>query len=103
MAHYKMVIGGAGAYPFAVSGSSGLMPRSYNLIVDCSIEKETLSTLRAKVESTFEEKLHSKVFFFDPASFFEYLDKEIAKEASTEIRMKGYRVKMEYNSTVTIP
>jgi hypothetical protein len=29
---------------------------------------------------------------------FHYLDKEIAKEASSETRIKGYRVKVEYNA-----
>jgi hypothetical protein len=34
----------------------------------------------------------------EPESLFLYLDKEIAQEASTEKRVKGYRVKIEYEA-----
>ena len=29
---------------------------------------------------------------------FQYLDQELAKEASTEVRSKGYRVRVEYSA-----
>ena len=34
----------------------------------------------------------------EPEMLLYYLDTEIAKESSTETRIKGYRVKMEYSA-----
>ena len=37
-----------------------------------------------------------KVLFFQPDELFFYLEQEAAREASKEERVKGYRVKVEY-------
>ena len=72
----------------------------YDLVVECSNDKKTLENIRKKVENTFSGELLSKIMIFEPEEFFRYLDTEIAKEASQpETRMKGYRVKVEYDST----
>ena len=72
----------------------------YDLVVECSNDKKTLENIRKKVESTFSGEVRSKILIVEPEEFFSYLDNEIAKEASQpETRMKGYRVKVEYDST----
>ena len=69
----------------------------YDLVVECSNDKKTLDSIKKKVEQ-LDETIQAKILIFDPESFFLYLDKEIAKEASTETRIKGYRVKVQYDA-----
>ena len=70
----------------------------YDLIVACSNEKKSLENIRKKVEKTLSKEIQHKLVFFEPDGFFLYLDQELAKEASTEVRTKGYRVKVEYSA-----
>lgn len=70
----------------------------YDIVVACSNEKKTLENIRSKIEDSFDETMKSKILIFEPEQFFMYLDKEVAKEASTEKRMKGYRVKVNYDA-----
>jgi len=69
----------------------------YDFVVACSTEKKTLENIRKKAEELLDPTLLTKLLFFQPEDFFLYLDREVAKEASTETRMKGYRVKVEYD------
>lgn len=68
----------------------------YDLIVACSNEKKSLENIRRKA-STLLQELQNKLQFFEPEQLFAYLDAEIAKEASTETRVRGYRVKVNYS------
>ena len=52
--------------------------------------------IRQKIDVTFQ----NRVLVMEAESLFTYLDAEITKEATTETRIKGYRVKVEYG-TVT--
>ena len=70
----------------------------YDLIVACSNEKKTLENIRKKVETILNTAIQSKLVYFEPEALFQYLDQELAKEASTEVRTKGYRVKVEYSA-----
>jgi hypothetical protein len=67
-------------------------------VVECSNEKKTLDAIRKKVENSFDEKQRARIFTFEPEEFFGWLDQEAAKEASTETRTKGYRVKVQYTA-----
>ncbi|REJ81318.1 MAG: ATP-binding protein [Bacteroidetes bacterium] len=69
----------------------------YDLVLECSTNKKTLERIRKKVDETFPESLRGKILILEPEYFFQYLDSQIASEASTEVKVKGYRVKVEYN------
>jgi len=69
----------------------------YDLIVACSNEKKSLENIRKKAVS-LSKGIQDKLVFFEPEALFQYLDQELAKEASTEMRTKGYRVKVEYSA-----
>lgn len=69
----------------------------YDQVIACSTEKTTIEALKNKIASVFAEPIASKILVFEPEEFFEYLDKQLAKEAKSEKRMKGYRVKVEYD------
>ena len=70
----------------------------YALVVACSNEKKRLDNISKKIEGSFDNLLKSRILIFTPEELFLYLDKEIAKEVSTEKRMKGYRVKVNYEA-----
>ena len=70
----------------------------YDLIVICSNEKKSLENIRKKAEGSLDASIQSKLVYFEPEALFQFLDTELAKEASTEIRVKGYRVKVEYSA-----
>ena len=70
----------------------------YDLIVACSNERKSLENIRKKGAELLSAAIQTKVVFFEPDAFFLYLDQELAKEASTETRVKGYRIKVEYSA-----
>lgn len=70
----------------------------YDVIVCCSNEKKSLENIRRKAESALTKHILDKLVYFDPEALFQFLDTELAKEASTETRVRGYRVKVEYSA-----
>ncbi len=72
----------------------------YDLVVAIVKNKEMLRVMQAEIQQKIDASNHSKVMVSDAESLFAYLDAQITKEASTETRVKGYRVKVEYG-TVT--
>jgi len=70
----------------------------YDLVIETSYDSKALECLRRKVATEFNESQNSKILILSPDDIFLLLDSEIAKEASTETRVKGYRVRVEYNA-----
>ncbi|MBZ0098664.1 MAG: hypothetical protein K8F30_06245, partial [Taibaiella sp.] len=70
----------------------------YGLVVECSNDKKTIENLKKKVANTFDKAVQERISIYLPEELFAYLDEQIIKEASTETRMKGYRVKVEYTA-----
>ncbi|OJW83110.1 MAG: hypothetical protein BGO69_04010 [Bacteroidetes bacterium 46-16] len=69
----------------------------YELVVCCSSDKKIISNIRKAAEAAFSQAEQARLLFFEPEQLFLYLDEQLAKEATTETRIKGYRVKVEYN------
>lgn len=69
----------------------------YDLVVDCSTDKKSLELLTKAIKKEFTQSEQKKILVCTPEKLFKYLDSQAAKEASTEKRIKGYRVKVEYN------
>ncbi len=70
----------------------------YDTVIVCSNDKKALDKISKQVKEKIDATLQAKVFLFEPESFFLYMDKQVAQETSTEERIKGYRVKVEYNA-----
>ena len=70
----------------------------YDIVIECSNDLKTIDRLRKKVEIEFNETQRIKILILNSDDLFLFLDSLIAKESSTETRMKGYRVKVEYNA-----
>ena len=67
----------------------------YTMIVSIASEKKTLTKIQEEVKAHIPK---ANIYYFTPEDLVSYLDSQSAKEASTETRMKGYRVKVEYNT-----
>lgn len=70
----------------------------YDMIIECSTERKTLENIRKAVQQNLSPTQQEKILILDPDGLFLYLDTEIAKDASTETLVKGYRVKVEYDA-----
>ena len=68
----------------------------YDVVVLCSPDRRTLHKVRRLATQRLSEPDLGRVLFLQPDELFFYLDKEAAREAGTEDRVKGYRVKVEY-------
>ncbi len=70
----------------------------YDSVIECSTDLKAIDRLRKKVGTVFNESQLAKIQVLSPDEIFLFLDSIIAKEASTETRVKGYRVKVEYGA-----
>ncbi len=69
----------------------------YNKVVSISNNKKVLDNIQRQASQNLNPDQQQRVLFFEPEAFFLYLDSEISKESVTETKMKGYRVKVEYD------
>jgi hypothetical protein len=68
----------------------------YDVVVAIAKSKEMIRVMQEEIKKNIDVTFQSKVMVLEAESLVAYLDTEIAKEASTETRIKGYRVKVEY-------
>jgi hypothetical protein len=68
----------------------------YEKVILCSPEKRTLEKIRELVMEKLEDSGIEKVMFFEPEELLFYLESEAAQEISKEARIKGYKVKVNY-------
>jgi len=68
----------------------------YHKIVLCSPDRKTLESVRVLAEKNLSQVEMEKVVFFHPEDIFFYLEKEAAEAASEEARVRGYKVKVQY-------
>ena len=68
----------------------------YTTVISTSKNKRHLAGIQALAESKLSKKQLEKVLFLDPEEVVQHLDEIVAKESSTEKRIKGYRVKVNF-------
>jgi len=68
----------------------------YEKIILCSPERNTLENIKSLASQRLSESDQKKVLFFQPEELFFYLEEEAAAGASKEERVKGYRIKVQY-------
>ncbi len=69
---------------------------NYDEVILCSPEKKTLKKVRKLTTQKFKESDLKKLLFFQPEELFFYLERKAAGEASKEERVKGYKVKVQF-------
>jgi len=68
----------------------------YEKVILCSPDKKNLDKVRTLVMDKLEDAGIEKVTFFEPEDIVFYFENEIAQELSNESRVKGYKVKVNY-------
>jgi len=81
---------------------SKCLSSGYDIVIECVNDLKTIERLNKRIQDGFEKSELAKIKVLNPESIFSLLDSIIAKEASGEVRMKGYKVKVEYNSVSEI-
>ena len=71
----------------------------YDPVIAISNDKKGIDLMQKQLNKAFDEATRKKIFVMEPEQLFFYLDTESAKEATTEKRVKGYRVKVEYTAS----
>jgi hypothetical protein len=70
----------------------------YDPVIVCSSEKKNLEAIRKTIVDKLFIEEQRKVLFFEPDELFLFLDEQTAKKVSKEERVKGYRVKVQYQA-----
>lgn len=68
----------------------------YEKVVVCSPDKKSLISIKTLVEKNIVGVDQSKVFFFQPEELLQFLEEDAAAELTKEERVKGYKVKVQY-------
>jgi hypothetical protein len=70
----------------------------YEKVIVCSPDKKTLAGIKALVSQNITESDQRKISFFPPEELFQYFEEEAAAELTKEERVKGYKVKVQYQA-----
>jgi hypothetical protein len=70
----------------------------YEIVIAVASDKKAAEVMQKQVSENLPHSLQERIFVFEADELFHFLDQEIAKEASSEERVKGFRVKVEYNA-----
>lgn len=71
----------------------------YDEVIICSNDAKNLSKIQAQLEGKLSKGQLSKVLFFESQEVINYFDKQVVHETKTEKIVKGYRVKVEYDTS----
>ncbi|MDO8571198.1 MAG: hypothetical protein Q7R79_00775, partial [bacterium] len=67
-------------------------------IIVCSPDRKKLDKIRAYTMERLESSEYERIFYFEPETLFAYFDERVAQQTVKEGRVKGYRVKVQYNA-----
>jgi hypothetical protein len=70
----------------------------YESVIVCSTDKRNLERINNLAKEILDETSFSKLLTLEPDALFLHLDQQVAQESNKEERIKGYRVKVEYNA-----
>lgn len=70
----------------------------YEKIIVCSPDQKTLESIKALVSQNIADSEQRKIFFFQPEELLLFLEEETAAELTKEERVKGYKVKVQYQA-----
>lgn len=72
----------------------------YDEVIVCSSDSKNLQHIRQQLENKLDKDQLAKVLTFEPDEVIHYFDKQIVQESSAEKVVKGYRVKVEFDSSI---
>jgi len=68
----------------------------FERVILCSPERKILESVKDLVSQSIGEADSKRVYFFQPDELFFFLEESAAAEASKEDRIKGYKVRVQY-------
>ena len=68
----------------------------YDKVVMVSQDKRSLEKIRVFAKEKLSDSDLEKIMFFEPEELLFFLEEETAKESTKEKRVKGYKVKVNY-------
>jgi len=71
----------------------------YEKVILCSPEKRTLSNIKSLLSQRLSKSDQAKVLFLQPEDLLHHIDELEAAEQNKEERIKGYKVKVQYQAT----
>lgn len=74
----------------------------YDKVVLCSPEKKFLDKLRPLLVEKFDKPSHEKISLLQPEELLFFFESEAARQAGGEERVKGYKVKVQYQPVGTL-
>jgi hypothetical protein len=79
-----------------VSNIQKCLKAGYDQVVMCAQDKRHLERIRSVAEVKLSEPEPGRVLYFTPDELFIFLEEVVARDSNKEERVKGYRVKVEY-------
>ncbi|MBI1769654.1 MAG: type IV secretion system DNA-binding domain-containing protein [Bacteroidetes bacterium] len=70
----------------------------YDKVIVCASDRKKLDKIKAHASQKLSSSDHEKISFFEPEALFVYLDEQVALQSVKEERVKGYRVKVQYQA-----
>ena len=70
----------------------------YDQVIVCANDPKNLGRIRRELESKLSADQLAKVLTFEPNEVIQFLDLQVVYESTSEKVIKGYRVKVEYDS-----
>ena len=70
----------------------------YEKVVVCSPDKKTLESVKVLASQNIVESDQKNIFFFQPEELLMFLEEESAAELTKEERVRGYKVKVQYQA-----
>ena len=68
----------------------------YDKVIVCASDRKKLYKINGYTTERLNRSECEKVSYFEPEALFAYLDEQVAQAAIKEERVKGYRVKLQY-------
>lgn len=71
---------------------------NYDSVIVCSPERKNLEGIRRRADEKLSKEAREKVYLFEPEELPSFLDLQVINELPREARVKGYRVKVQYQA-----
>ena len=81
---------------YEVENISKCLKAGYAQVISCSQDKKHLEKIRSLAEEKLPKEDQGKVKFLAPEELLFFLEEEAAQDAGKEDRVKGYKVRVNY-------
>ncbi len=94
--HIACEIGVTTTKQWEVHNVQKCLEAGYEMVAAIASDAKAKEAMQQQVSTAIDKKLQSKVLVMEAHTFFQYLDAQNAKNSTKETRLKGYRIKVEF-------